>query len=53
MPRLFSSSLRNVLVSGAAAIAVAAGTGATFAMWADEGGAMFRTMVETGLAWCF
>lgn len=32
---------------------VAAATGLAFASWVDNGAAIFMTMVEAGLSWCF
>lgn len=31
----------------------AAALGLAFALWAENGAAMFVTLVESGLAWCF
>jgi hypothetical protein len=32
---------------------LAAGTGLAFASWIDHGAAIFMTMVEAGISWCF
>jgi hypothetical protein len=32
---------------------LAAASGVAFASWVDKGAAIFMTMAETGLAWCF
>jgi hypothetical protein len=49
---------RPISVSSAARIAVgaaafAAVSGVAFAAWLDHGAAIFMSMVETGLSWCF
>lgn len=35
------------------AAALAAATGAAFALWAEHGPRMFMALVESGLSWCF
>jgi hypothetical protein len=39
------------ILAGAALLAAA--TGLAFASWIDHGGAIFMTMVEAGISWCF
>jgi hypothetical protein len=39
------------IVLGAAILAAA--TGVAFASWIDHGAAIFMTMVEAGMSWCF
>lgn len=42
---------RTGIILGIAAFAVV--SGAAFAAWADQGPAIFASLVETGMAWCF
>jgi hypothetical protein len=39
------------ILAGAAVLAAA--TGLAFASWIDHGAAIFMTMVEAGISWCF
>lgn len=39
------------ILAGAALLAAA--TGLAFASWIDHGAAIFMTMVEAGISWCF
>ncbi len=48
-PVSVSTAARIVL--GAAAFAAVSGI--AFAAWLDHGAAIFMSMVDTGLAWCF
>ena len=45
----------SLLLAGKIALGVAvfaAATGVAFAAWAENGGAIFLSMVEAGMAWC-
>ncbi|MGD9916248.1 MAG: hypothetical protein AB7S80_19410 [Rhizobiaceae bacterium] len=48
-----SSPARHLVRISLAVAAFAALTGAAFAAWVDNGTAIFVTMVESGLSWCF
>ena len=44
------SSAARILIAAAAFAAV---SGIAFAAWLDHGAAIFLSMAETGLSWCF
>jgi hypothetical protein len=48
-----SVSVSTVAKLAAGVALLAAVTGLAFASWLDNGAAIFMTMVESGLSWCF
>ncbi len=46
-------SARPALLSATSLVAFAAATGMAFAAWGEHGPAMFMTLAESGLSWCF
>ena len=46
-------STRLAVRTGLALFALAAVTGAAFAMWVESGPRMLLTLAESGLSWCF
>ncbi|WP_197435092.1 hypothetical protein [Nitratireductor arenosus] len=46
-------SVHRAIQAGLLVAALAAVSGVTFAMWAQQGPEIFLAVVENGLAWCF
>lgn len=53
MKQPVSIPLATTAKFAAATALIAAATGLAFASWVDNGAAIFMTMVESGLSWCF